>query len=191
MNPPRCSGPLVSLGGAHGARLPERIEGDLEDLERGLRIALALEVVDGRARVREAFVAVDLEGDPVLPTGLRELPWGTYCEALAERALWTVEETAPGSYRLTPIVGEASRILGAAHASRRQGGRRPVTPERLRAIAELYRVAIADPDVSSTAAYIADEEGCSESTARKLIMRAREDGYLGPTTPGRAGEADR
>ena len=61
-----------------------------------------------------------------------------------------------------------------------------VTDDRLREVAQLYRVAHERGDHPTQA--VADALNFSRAYASRLVMRAREASYLGPTEPGKAGE---
>jgi hypothetical protein len=67
----------------------------------------------------------------------------------------------------------------------KKGG--PLSIDLLRKVADLYREAL-DQGLPPNQ-HVADRLGISRSTATKRIMRARQAGYLGPTTPGKQGES--
>ncbi len=66
--------------------------------------------------------------------------------------------------------------------------RNQVTRNHLEAVAEVYRLAIDDGDPPKKAVSAAFH--VSISTAGRWVQRARREGFLGPTQPGRKGEID-
>lgn len=106
---------------------------------------------------------------PVLPPGaFRAMDMGTYMPADAD--------DRAGALR------QASRSASVRRARNR------VTPDRLRRVADAYR----DPPEDKTRRQaVADAEGLSVHAAAKLIARARDEGYLGPSPRERqAGEVE-
>jgi len=100
---------------------------------------------------------------------LREIPFATIFEEWLK---------ATSNSRATPTVDP--KVAGPL-----KGGPLPV--EVLEKVAELYRSALdrgAPPNK-----FVAQELGISQSTATKRIVRARREGLLGPTTPGKRGES--
>jgi hypothetical protein len=100
---------------------------------------------------------------------LREIPFGTIFE------LWLKQSSRS---RTTPTIEPS--ISGPL-----KGG--PLPTEVLEKVAELYRAGL-DRGVPPNK-FVAQEMGISQSTATKRIVRARKQGLLGPTTPGRQGES--
>lgn len=68
----------------------------------------------------------------------------------------------------------------------KKGG--PLGNDVLRKVADLYREAL-DQGLPPNQ-HVADRLGISRSTATKRIMKARQANFLGPTTPGKQGEAN-
>jgi hypothetical protein len=111
-------------------------------------------------------------GTPLTASVLRKLPVGGLIEhnraAVAEMLLPADRE------------GRAQRV----YAPRGRGLTR-VTPERLGRVADIYSRAWRANSMTPTKA-VAEAEGVSPSTAAKLVARARAEGLLPPTRPGRA-----
>lgn len=99
---------------------------------------------------------------------LREIPFATIFEEWLKQTSRT---------RATPTVDP--KVAGPL-----KGGPLPI--EVLEKVAELYRSAL-DRGVPPNK-FVAHELGISQSTATKRIVRARREGLLGPTTPGKQGE---
>ena len=100
---------------------------------------------------------------------LRSIPFATIFEEWLKQS--SIKRTAP---TVDPKV-----------AGPLKGGPLPI--EVLEKVAELYRAAL-DRGVPPNA-FVAQQLGISNSTATKRIVRARQQGLLGPTTPGKRGES--
>jgi hypothetical protein len=90
-----------------------------------------------------------------------------------------------------PELDEANRrrldaLRPAYEARPKKAGRRPVPPERIQRVAAVYRRALAEGRRPTQA--VKDDLGVSRSQASKLVMRARAEGFLGPTEQRKAGE---
>lgn len=197
---------MVLAGADRELRAAPRIECRLHDSGRGVTAHLLIEVEPSVQRVREVLIRVDDDREPMSPAEVKALPIAQYRDAILERALWSVKDFPPGfaatkareraggarklpSVQIHPVVQDSGSRLRAARAAGNGSGRKPVTPERLEQVARLYRAALEDPDTTSTARYVASRIHLSEPTARKLIMRARAEGFLGPALGTKAGEA--
>jgi hypothetical protein len=100
---------------------------------------------------------------------------------LISLAVWT--STIPDEFG-----AEISEILSSVPAlSLSPRGPRGYPDDHFRAVAELYRKALIEAPRAPTK-WIAEQFVVSMPTARRWVQRARDKGYLGASTPGRAGE---
>jgi hypothetical protein len=138
---------------------------------RALRyhVDLELEFRNGRYEVT-ALIARRKKGGPeVTGEGLRQLP----VKAIVREA---TRKLPPAAFVLA--ISRPSRDLF-----------RRVNDEALGIVSVVYRAALeeAKPPTQTLADYL----GMPRSTAARWIARARERGFLGPATPGKAGEQPR
>ena len=170
----------VPLPGAEGFAVPRRFSAWVADADRGLLIGLALEVGE-RARI----VDLAVQGAPVTPAELHDLPWGAYLDvALSKVMMRAARVPADGHRLIAPLSGgpEVAAALSAHKGYRRNRGRRPVDADRLRRVAELYREAVEQQVPIGD--YISKAEGVSAGTARSLVARARKADLLPPASRG-------
>lgn len=169
------TGRPVPLPGAAGFAVPRQFSAWLADSERGVLIGFEVEV-DERARI----VDLAVQGSPVTPAELHDLPWGAYLDAALAKVMLRVEQIpeSPGDRRITPLSdgAEIGRALSAHKSYRKNRARRAVDATRLRRIADLYLEAtkLGQP----TGEYIAEAENVSRGTARGLVAKARAEGIL-------------
>jgi len=69
----------------------------------------------------------------------------------------------------------------------RRGGRQPLRPELVREVALAYIEENAPGSPPGAMKRLAERFGKPEETVRNWVTRARRDGWLGPSTKGRAG----
>jgi hypothetical protein len=163
--------------------------------EPGVRVVVAIRVdEDGRLHVR----AVTVEGDDVGSADLRRVEVPRLVDEGMRRVAMRVLPTASGSPVVTPASDEdpvdLAQVLALALEPEPTGGRRvPVTPERLRKVAERYRAATLAGVPSSEA--VASALKLSRSQAAALVSRARREvdpetgeTYLGGARRGKGGE---
>lgn len=153
--------------------------------------ALELEVaVDERGvpRCRSFTVRAHDNGPEVTGETLRRLPVRTLVRDATARvaAQWRLSEAQGEDMRLVPASPseglETYRALLEDARRPRRGS--PITDDHLRQVADLYRTALARGDAPTQT--VADSMHVVPSTAGRWVKRARERGFLGPTTPGRA-----
>ncbi|HSJ43840.1 MAG TPA: hypothetical protein VK923_04055 [Euzebyales bacterium] len=113
-------------------------------------------------------------GPPVDSSGLRIIPVAQLVSQAVVPYVWRGEPGERGS-KWAPFVG----------ASRDDAANGP-TDEALRKVAVVYAVtyAVGQAPVKK----VTEVFGVPRSTAGRWVTMARERGFLGPTTPGRAGE---
>lgn len=125
--------------------------------------------------VIERMVAMQVEsGPPVDGAGLRLVPIPGLIFQVVARFVWNITPSQDGAL-WTEFLGVDPEIAAAGP-----------TDDVLRQVAVVYAVAYAcdqPPTKAVTATF-----GLARSTAGRWVARARERGFLGPTTPGRAGE---
>lgn len=171
----------VALPGAPGFAVPRQFSAWVADADRGLLIGLSIEVNE-----RASIVDLAVQGAPVTPSELRDLPWGAYLDVALGKVMMRAERVpGPNPHTLvTPLSGsqEVAAALSAHKGYRRNRGRRPVDADRLRRVADLYRAAT-EQEIP-TGDYIASAEGVSPGTARSLVARARAAGLLPPASRG-------
>lgn len=124
---------------------------------------LVSEQVDMATQARRAFEDA--------PEGVLEMPDGTYRRAAAAELLVALRATHLRIERPRHRVGRPP-VYGEAH---------------YREVARIYAEAWSNGDRSPTKA-VATEWTVVRSTAAKWVMTARRLGFLGPTTPRRAGQ---
>lgn len=163
---------------APGVRGPARLDPTTftPDPDDGFPYRVALTVVyeDGRYVVERMACSQLDGGPPVDSAGLRQVPIAKLVTHTVVPFVWQGEPAARGS-KWTPFAGASSD--DAADGP---------TEDALRKLAVVYAVAYAcgqPPAKRATEVF-----GLARSTAGRWITMARERGFLGPTTPGRAGE---
>ena len=171
---------LIDVDGIHavdlgdGVRVPEHVTIHAEPGEDDdLPYAVDLEVVvrDGRL-VCETLALHALEGgEPVTTEGLRRVPvTGIMRHGLV-------------GHVYEPVPGEPAKFT--TFAPDPEIARNGPTEEALRAAAVIYRLAYALGEGPTKA--VASALELTHSTAARWVATARDRGYLGPTTQGRAG----
>ncbi len=164
--------------------VPPAFEMELEYLDGRPDLILGFEVRDGVPQCRRAELRSTDEGREVLASDLR----GVKLEDLLEIAVAQVAmvfETNGGLTSMVPAstAAELQQTLRETRTVRREARRR-VTDDVLREVAEVYRKNIGSNPTAAVAAHI----GRSHRTAGLYVQRAREAGFLGKTTRGKAGE---
>lgn len=138
------------------------------DLEMSVRYRAGRYVVDHLACLRVEG------GRPVDSAGLRLVPVTNLVAAVVANFVWDVEPSEGGP--------QWTEFLNVAPADAAAGP----TDDALRKAAIVYAVAYACglPPTKTVMTNL----GLARSTAGRWVTLARERGFLGPTTPGRAGE---
>lgn len=166
-----------------GVMLPKRFTATFEDEPLPYRVVLTI-ALDGRRLVCERAVCERGEdSEPITSEGLRKLPVAALITSAAQQVLWSgwySQDTGDGSEQdVTMIPAPPVPDDIAEHGP---------TTQALMHVARQYRLAHAAGMAPTNA--VADRLGLSRSTAGRWVMLAREQGYLGATTSGRAGEQE-
>lgn len=153
--------PLFPIGG--GFLLPSDATVEVDDPEVPYLVKIGVTLEDGRYQCTSIECLRRTKtvphGPPVTSKGLRQLP----LQRLVATALTSQAEQL--THRSEFITEESDELLRVAAAYR-------------------FAYAIGLPPTK----HVAEELGIPGSTATKKVMKAREAGLLGPTTPGKAGE---
>lgn len=161
---------------APGVRGPERASGIFtpEDDEFAYVVELSVVFSDGRYVV-DKMVCTQLKGGrPVDSIGLRLLPIAQLVTHTVLPYIWRHDGEHEGSTKLTPLAGLSPD--DAADGP---------TDDALRKVALVYAVSYACGQ--PPAKRVTEVFGLARSTAGRWITMARRRGFLGETTPGRAG----
>ncbi len=182
------------VGGGQPVRVndravPQAFELQIEQPEEGRpEVILGFEVRDGVPQCRRAELCSTEDGREVLSSDLR----GIKLEDLLEYALVSVamvfQHRGEGDSGLTimePAEAEAERrgSLTTLRSVRREA-RRHVTDDVLREVARVYRENVDSNPTAAVAAFT----GRAHRTAALYVKQAREAGFLGAATRGKAGE---
>lgn len=163
---------------APGVRGPARLDATTftPDADDGFPYKVALTVVyRGDRYVVDWMECTQLErAAPVDSAGLRLVPVAQLVSHAVSPFVWQGEPGERGS-KWTPFAGAG-----------RDDAMNGPTDEALRKVAVVYAVtyAVGQAPVKK----VTEVFGLARSTAGRWVTLARERGFLGPTTPGRAGE---
>jgi hypothetical protein len=157
---------------------------------RGETVSLDVEVdTDGTVACRGIEIRA-ADGEAVTGEALRRLPVAKLTkQAVAAAALHrTVTDDGTPILNLTR---QPARLHADFYNSYTQDARRPrrgspLTPQHLAQVAALYRAALQRGDPPTRT--IATELHAARSTAARWVALAREQGLLGASLPGQAGE---
>lgn len=148
--------------------------------------AIWIHVVDGKAQC----LAVNCwarEGEAITAGAFKQLPLGRLVEEgiLCASRPW---DEIPKRHILWDGPDEAKRQRAAvatttARARRNPRDHAPITDEVLRGVAEVYRAALASGKPTKA---VAEKLYYSRASAGRLVMKAREAGFLPPTEPRQA-----
>jgi hypothetical protein len=158
---------------------------------RGETVSLDVEVdTDGTVACRAIEVRA-ADGEAVTGETLRRLPVAKLTRqavAGAARLYQPVTDGGPPIFHLTgaPVRAHADFYNSYTRDARRPRRGSPLTPQHLAQVAALYRAALqrGDPPTQT----IASEMHAARSTAARWVALAREQGLLGASLPGQAGE---
>ena len=141
------------------------------DRPRGIPavVDIDFELVDGQFGVRKLTVTA-AEGATVTADLLRNL---------AIRRLVAEAVLAVNAFRFIGVVKNAKAAIESFDA------KSGPTDEALNAVAAVYRRALMVGEPPTKA--VVDDLGLARSTAGRWVMKAREKGFLGSTTKGKAG----
>jgi hypothetical protein len=163
---------LEPLGPNVGIWVPYLHPDDHPDLPYTVEVTVELQA--GRLVCQSLTCHQRKGGEPVTAEGLRHMPVAAIVSRSAQKRLMWVESSGKSARPFT---------LQGAVRTRPFGG---PSDEELRYAAGIYRLAHATGNPPTRA--ISEVFELPPSTAAKWVMRARERGFLGATTPGRAGE---
>ena len=199
--------PLMAV--AEKFALPARFHATITPAEPTLPICrLDIAVEYGRPVCNGLRLERRAGGSPVTGTELRGVPVADYVRRAADELLRelvpTTDPAAPVMWP-DPAWGSLpvnSEPFDSDHAAVRVGGltltkeyrassraprkRGPITDERLRQVADIYRAACFATGAPTNA--VRDQLGVPRATAGRWVSLARQRGFLGATQPGVAGE---
>ncbi len=138
-------------------------------------LVLEVELQAGRLVCRDLRVRQVDGGPPVTGEALRRIPVSEVIRVALEDLIERAEEIAPQTWESAPIGPPPEHV--ARHGP---------TDEALRHVAAIYRFTYALGE--SPTKGVQDRLGLPRSTAGRWVALARERGFLGPTSAGRAGE---
>lgn len=173
--------------------VPERFAARLTDLGiTGVEsIDITIAVEQGEL-VCEELVFRRSPGGSVTSDALREVPVGWLVQQLAmQRAMakdvppdtW-LTNAEPDAKIMLPMGAATEGLQGTARQALGRRRRR-VTRQMLEQVAATYRAAI---DTGAPTQTVAEVFQVSHSTAARYVAKARDEGLLGETMPGKAGE---
>ena len=167
--------------------VPRQFCSTVRDDDLSLELEVDIEMVGDDPHCRRLEVRA-LDGSEITGATLRRIPVARLIGILLANAAWKV--TGPATFQTGMLDSERAEFY-ERYASNVRRPRRgsPVSDDHLGRVAELYRAALerGDPPTQT----IADEMHAARSTAARWVAQARERGHLGPSLPGRAGEAPR
>jgi hypothetical protein len=179
------TGRLVQL--QPGLAMPERYSASVDDPDLPFTVRITVVVEQGRPVCESLAAERRPEGIPITIESLR-LPVARLIRETAPLVALAVRETDAGS-KLTPSTPAEQEQVHATIRSSRKPKRGPniEQDQRLDRVAEIYRAALASGAWPTQA--VAEGLHVSRSHAGRLVMMARRRGKLGPTLPGKKGEA--
>jgi len=139
----------------------------------GMEVRVVADMVDGRLACTELHVSQREGGPPVTTDAIRLIPVAQLVKAAAASYVMQTSTPSPGvTWGSPPVVPEGFPKAGP-------------TDDALRFVALVYRTSHAFGDPPTMAV---ESLGLPRSTAIRWVSLARRKGFLGTTTPGRAGE---
>lgn len=175
-------GPLSRIGPQTG--LPSAFYVKYEEGDRPT-VELEIEVLNG-VPVCQAIHVRRMAGPSLSGTELRRVPLTDVIErACRDVALRLVEVLPDGSAAWEPPQGDAVLERAVARDVIKARQRRKITDALLRDVARIYREQLesGQPTQEVAAAY-----GVSKAQAARYVRQARDRGFLGATTQGKAGD---
>jgi hypothetical protein len=157
----------------------------------GETVSLDVEVdTDGTVACRAIEIRA-ADGEAVTGEALRRLPVAKLTRQAVAGAARLYQPIADGGPPIFRLSGQPARVHADFYNSYTQDARRPrrgspLTREHLAQVAELYRAALQRGDPPTRT--IATELHAARSTAARWVALAREQGLLGASLPGQAGE---
>ncbi|NVI88230.1 hypothetical protein [Actinomadura sp. BRA 177] len=143
-------------------------------------------VIDGVPQCRGVITSAIKGRREVRATDLRSIAVEDVLESVLAQVAVRIQTDDHGGEVLVsrPFVEESRRDAVSAVRGARRQGKRKVTDDVLRRVAEIYRQSIDDSPTEAVRA----EFGVAERTARLYVRRARDAGFLGEALRGKAGE---
>jgi predicted amidohydrolase YtcJ len=164
-------------------RMPRRYKVRIDEQSRPVVVELEVVIEDGRA-VCERISAVRRRGGPPVSGNLR-FPLSRFLQNTAAIVARRKARGQKGGWApLSP--GDLEDFYQQYRIQKMSGQRRTIDDARLRQVAALYRMAVANHEPPGKR--IAHEMFVSEEHARRLVGQARKRSFLGPARRGRAGE---
>jgi len=119
----------------------------------------------------EPWIEVDDEPGHITSKLLRKIPTGAIIAAAQSAGLVVVD----------------TNVLAELPEPKRQPGRQPLSDELLRDVAEKYLKETAPGKPRGSITRLAEQYDKPKPMIARWVMRARQDGWLGPAAPGREG----
>lgn len=161
----------------------------VDDPELAYLLELGVDSRDGTAKCVELCCRQREGGPPVTAEGLRRVRVSRYLADPTIHEVWQRRPQSSGRTLYTPVVGgdDLADYLRARRREERRGRRR-ITDDDLRRVADVYRVALAS-GAAPTAEVEAKLRLQSRAQAARWVAKAREAGYLDAAPgPRKAGE---
>jgi len=153
--------------------------------DRRPEVTLGFEIRDGVPECTRVELRATAKGREVRSSDLRAVRVEDALETAISVAPHEYNVDADGRPSISPVPGnkeQARTTVKWARAARKEARRR-VTDDMLREVARVYR----ENPYSPTSA-VADTFDRAHRTAALYVHQARERGFLGPTSQGKAGE---
>lgn len=144
-------------------------------------------VIDGVPQCRVISISAIKGKRELRASDLRALPVEVILENVAAQIAEEITRDERGNVVKAvkrPYVEEWMRGGISAVRSARRQGKRKVTDDLLREVAQIYRENVNDSPTLAIAAHF----GVADRTARLYVRRARDAGFLGESIKGKAGE---
>jgi hypothetical protein len=145
-------------------------------------VELDIEIQDGTPVVNAIRIERNRKKPSLSGTELRRLPLRDWVNYAVARAAHMPREGVEGVATFAPASNEESSVI--AIAADRTPRRRKITDEHLKDVARVYRAAVDDNPRDA----VMDSFGVKAAMASRYIKFARERGFLGPASKGKAGE---
>jgi hypothetical protein len=162
--------------------LPARFGADIDDDELPYVVELEVRVVDGRPTCSRLTLLQRDGGAPVTSRELRGVQLSRYLAlaAGAHAMRFTTEGMAAGSVAVEPMWGEEV-VVRRTDVEKPSPGRRPLTDDHLKKVAQIYREA--QRDGRPTSAAISAELSGATATVSRWVGEARARGFLEKAVP--------
>ena len=171
---------------------PDRIEVKLRDSEAGFEARLKASTASGRV----VFTELTVQARDVTSTILKSLKIGDIREGVLEQlrfADWATREVGASTTDQEAAYTTIQQTAASLRGTGRRRGRPALDDDFLRHIAERY-LELLDQHGQRVVKKLTEElrkkpgpETLSRETVARWVKRARQDGWLTPSTPGKAG----